>query len=183
VTVSESALLVPVPAAEASVDSLRRKFDPSSALGMPAHITLLYPFAPLASISSSFTDRLGGLLEDFEPFEFTLSDIAWFDERVMYLAPSPRAPFTALTVGISEAFPDYPPYRGAYSEVVPHLTLGEGAWPTRMRRASRRLERLLPIKTAAREVLLMAPDHGGHWSVHRRFALGRANESTGRTRE
>jgi hypothetical protein len=175
VTIPESALLVPVPAAETSVESLRRKFDPSSAMGMPAHITVLYPFASLASISDSVTDTLGRLLEEFEPFEFTLSDIGWFDERVMFLAPSPRAPFIELTVRVSEAFPDYPPYRGAHSEVRPHLTLGEGARPTRMRRASRRLERLLPIQTAAREVLLMAPDHGGRWGVHRRFPLGRAH--------
>jgi hypothetical protein len=171
---SESALLVPVPAAEASVDWLRRKFDPASALGMPAHITVLYPFAPPASMSSSFTDKLGALLEGFEPFEFTLPDVGWFDDRVMYLAPNPRAPFVELTVGISKVFPDYPPYRGAFSEVVPHLTVGEGGWPTRMRRASRRLERLLPIEAAAREVFLMAPDGIGHWSVHRKFPLGRA---------
>jgi hypothetical protein len=174
VTVPESALLVPVPTVEASVKSLRKKFDPSSAYGMPAHITVLYPFAPVASISSSFADRLGGVMEGFEPFEFALSDVEWFDERVMYLAPSPRAPFVELTLGISKAFPDYPPYGGAFDEVVPHLTVGEGAWPTRMRLASRRLERLLPIRATAREVCLMAPDEVGHWSVHQRFPLGRA---------
>jgi 2'-5' RNA ligase len=171
---TESALLVPVPAAEAAVDGLRRKFDPASALGMPAHITVLYPFAPPASMSSSFTEELGAVLEGFEAFEFTLSDVGWFDDRVMYLAPNPRAPFVELTVEISKAFPDYPPYRGAFSEVVPHLTVGEGGWPTRMRRAARRLERVLPIAAEAHEVLLMAPDGVGHWGVHRAFPLGRA---------
>jgi hypothetical protein len=175
VTIPESALVVLVPTAEASIESLRKKFDPSFAFGMPAHITVLYPFAPLASISSSFTDRLAGVLEEFALFEFVLSEVGWFDERVMYLAPSPRAPFVELTISIAKAFPDYPPYGGAFEEVVPHLTVGEGAWAPRMRRASRRLEKLLPLRATAGEVCLMAPDPVGHWSVHHRFPLGRAH--------
>jgi hypothetical protein len=166
-------LLVPVPAAEALLHSLRRKLDPSSALGMPAHITVLYPFAPLASLVSSTADRLGELLERFEPFDFVLADIGWFDERVLYLAPSPHTPFVELTAGLADAFPDFPPYGGAFGETIPHLTVGENARPTSLYRASRRLERLLPIKASAQEVCLMAPDTGGHWSVRRRFPLGR----------
>jgi hypothetical protein len=171
---SESTLLVAVPAAESTVDSLRKKLDPASALGMPAHITVLYPFAPLSSISPSFAGELGALLERFEPFDFMLTDVGWFDERVLYLAPSPRAPFVDLTVAVSDAFPDYRPYGGAFGEVVPHLTVGEGARPARMRRAAKRLEGQLPINATAAELCLMAPDPVGHWSVRRRFPLGRA---------
>ena len=38
------ALVVLVPEAEASVGRLRQRYDPSAAVGMPAHITLNYPF-------------------------------------------------------------------------------------------------------------------------------------------
>ena len=40
----ESALVILVPEAEPLVRPFRHRFDPSAALGVPAHITLLYPF-------------------------------------------------------------------------------------------------------------------------------------------
>ena len=45
-----SAVVVEVPEAEPLVGAWRLRFDPVAALGMPAHVTLLYPFvAPSAS--------------------------------------------------------------------------------------------------------------------------------------
>lgn len=40
----ESALVMLVPQSEALVRSFRDRYDPSAAEGIPAHITLLYPF-------------------------------------------------------------------------------------------------------------------------------------------
>lgn len=169
---TESSLIVPVLSAEDIVDGLRRRLDPSYAT-MPAHITLLYPFVPPSSISESLTEKLRELLAHFEPFDFALSEIGWFGDQVMYLAPSPRAPFVELTSRITAGFPDYPPYGGAFDEVVPHLVVGEGARRARMRGAARRLQRYLPIHGFATEVLLMSPSPSGHWEVRRRFPLGR----------
>ena len=42
----ESALLVAVPAAEPAVAAHRSRLDTSAAVGVPAHITVLYPFLP-----------------------------------------------------------------------------------------------------------------------------------------
>jgi hypothetical protein len=42
----QSALLLPVPAAEAAVGPYRALLDPSARDGVPAHITVLYPFLP-----------------------------------------------------------------------------------------------------------------------------------------
>jgi len=42
----ESALVILVPEAEAVVGRLRQRSDPSAAVGMPAHITINYPFLP-----------------------------------------------------------------------------------------------------------------------------------------
>jgi 2'-5' RNA ligase len=140
---------------------------------VPLHITVLYPFAAPDSMSESFLGRLGEVLQRYEPFPFTLAEIGWFEERVMYLAPTPREPFAELTNAIAVGFPEHPPYGGAYDENVPHLTVGEGVRPARMRRAARRLERRLPIMATATEVCLMAPDPSGRWAIERRFPLGR----------
>jgi hypothetical protein len=45
----ESALLVTVPAAEPAVARHRSRLDTSATVGVPAHITVLYPFAASAS--------------------------------------------------------------------------------------------------------------------------------------
>lgn len=163
--------MVPVPSAEEIVGGLRRKLDPSHA-AVPAHITILYPFAPESSISPALVDKVSEVLARFEPFDFVLSEIGWFGDQVVYLAPSPGVPFVDLTTSILAAFPEYPPYGGAYDEVVPHLAICEGVAPARMRRAARRLEQRLPISASARQVLLMTPGPGDLWEIRRRFSLG-----------
>jgi hypothetical protein len=46
----ESALVVLVPAAEALVGVFRALYDPAVRVGVPAHITVLYPFVPTDKI-------------------------------------------------------------------------------------------------------------------------------------
>ena len=102
-------------------------------------------------------------------FEFELGEVGWFDERVLYLAPTPASPFRELTTSLAATFPDYPPYRGEFPEVIPHLTLAEGASASPMERAARRVQRHLPVRASATDVWLMAPDERGHWGLHRSF--------------
>jgi hypothetical protein len=42
-----TALVILVPEAEALVKAFRERYDPSAAEGMPAHVTVLYPFKTL----------------------------------------------------------------------------------------------------------------------------------------
>ena len=46
----ESALLLLVPVAEAAVGAQRARLDSSARDGVPAHVTVLYPFLPPAEI-------------------------------------------------------------------------------------------------------------------------------------
>jgi hypothetical protein len=50
---TESALVVVVPEAEAAVNAHRRRLDPAAAWGVPAHVTVLYPFAPPHTLTES----------------------------------------------------------------------------------------------------------------------------------
>jgi hypothetical protein len=47
-TQTYSAVLVPVPEAERVVSRYRARLDGAAALGVPAHVTVLYPFVPAA---------------------------------------------------------------------------------------------------------------------------------------
>src|ERR1700729_2595365 len=49
---SESCLLVPVPEAEAVVGRVRGRLDRAAAWGVPAHVTILYPFVLPEAITS-----------------------------------------------------------------------------------------------------------------------------------
>jgi hypothetical protein len=170
----ESTLLVPVPSADDSVAKLRKRLDPACRLGVPAHVSVLYPFAAPALLDDGAMERLSAIFARVGTFDFELSDVGWFDERVLYLAPEPASTFVGITNALVTGFPDYPPYGGEFPEVIPHLTLAEGAAAPRMRRAARRVQRHLPIRATAAEVWLMAPDGAGHWHRHRSFPLGRA---------
>jgi hypothetical protein len=55
-----TALIILVPEAEALVKEFRDKYDHSAAEGMPAHVTVLYPFKTLEHIGE---DVGGGLTQ------------------------------------------------------------------------------------------------------------------------
>ena len=131
---SESALVVLVPEAETVAKPFRDQYDPSAAAGMPAHITLLYPFKAPREVDNITLGKLRDCFARFEPIQFSLSAIRRFPIEVLYLAPEPDEPFRQLTLSIWNLFPETPPYRGKWSDIVPH-----GA--TRERTADRRCRR------------------------------------------
>ncbi|HXZ66721.1 MAG TPA: 2'-5' RNA ligase family protein [Streptosporangiaceae bacterium] len=175
----ETALLVPVPAAERAVSRHRDRLDESARDGVPAHLTVLYPFAPPTGIDASLLGSLGRLFAGFAAFEFVLDRIGWFGEEAVWLGPRDPAPFTALIDGVFAAFPCYPPYGGQISAVIPHLTIGHGGRPQDLRDAAESVRPYLPIEAAAAQVALMtgprpgSPDTPpGLWRTIAAFPLG-----------
>src|SRR5437868_3949536 len=110
---NESALVALVPEAEFLVGSFRERHDPSAALGVPAHITLLYPFKPPAQIDSIVLGQLRVAFARFAPITFTLGSMQRFP-GVLYLAPDPAEPFRNLTRAIWTWYPQTPPYGGKW---------------------------------------------------------------------
>jgi 2'-5' RNA ligase len=181
----QSALLLPVPAAEAAVGPHRARLDPSARDGVPAHVTVLYPFLPPAEIGPDVLAELSGLFAGVPRFGFTLDRVRWFGESVVWLGPSDESPFRALTELAAEAYPGCSPYGGVYEDVVPHLTIGQdgtvgqGGGLAELRAAAEAVRSLLPIATEATEVILMTgPKPGasaqpaGRWQLVATFPLG-----------
>jgi 2'-5' RNA ligase len=175
----ETALLVPVPAAEPAVREHRARLDEAARDGVPAHITVLYPFLPPADIGESLLASLGSLFAGLAAFEFTLDRIGWFGEQAVWLGPADPAPFTTLTNLVFTAFPSYPPYGGQHPVVIPHLTIGHAGLPRALRAAAKSVRPSLPIQAAAADVILMAgPRPGtpgtppGQWRTIATFPLG-----------
>ena len=95
---------------------------------VPAHITLLAPFLPEDRLDDGTWDVLGRFFADITPFTFELTDVCEFPDGLTYLSPEPAATFRLLTAQLHKLFPEFPPYGGAFDEIVPHLTvpLSEG---------------------------------------------------------
>lgn len=151
----QSALLVPVPAAEPAVAEHRATLDHSAHDGVPAHLTVLYPFLPPALIDDVVLASLGRLFAGIPAFAVTLDRVAWFGDAVLFLALADPAPFRALTDLAFAAFPSCPPYGGRHAEVIPHLTIGDQGGIAALTAAGAAVEPHLPIETSASEVCLM----------------------------
>jgi 2'-5' RNA ligase len=176
---AESGLVVPVPAATPAVAPWRERLDPSAVHGVPAHVTVLYPFAPPGEISDDVVHALSALFAGAAPFAFVLDRVEWFGDDVVYLHPSPSAPFVALTEAVHARFPEYAPYGGAYDTITPHLTIGDRGSPAELRRAAAAVDPALPITALASDVWLMAGSSTrGAWRVRARFPLGGATAAS-----
>ena len=161
-----SALIVVVPEAEPLVHEWRLRYD-NAELGIPAHVTLIFPFVPAEEIGEELVDELRELFAVQPAFSYTLARVARFSD-VAWLAPDPSDPFRRLTDLIFSLYPDYPPYEGIHEEVLSHLTvaMGDAALQDEVEAA---LTPHLPIGAHAGEVTLLVEDESGHWSESERF--------------
>jgi hypothetical protein len=90
---------------------------------VPAHITLLAPFLPEDDLDAATWETLSRFFADVTPFRFELTGVCEFPGGLTYLSPEPAATFRLLTSELHKLFPEFPPYGGAFDEIVPHLTV------------------------------------------------------------
>lgn len=173
-TAEHSVLAILVPEAEALAKPFRDRYDPSAADGMPAHITLLTPFKPPDEIDAAVLARLRECFRHFASFRYGLASIRRFPDAVLYLAPEPAEFFRQLVLAIWEQYPETPPYRGKWPDIVPHLTV---AWVEDERLLDRIADDFakashgrLPIAATVAQVALMEK-RSGRWLIRTRFDL------------
>ena len=173
-----TALVARVPEAEPWVGTLRERFDPSTRIGVPAHITVLAPFMPPDRVTADVLRRIGRVLGTLPSFSFELRKVGRF-AATAYLAPEPATPFVSLTSAIVAEFPDYPSYGGAHKEIVPHLTVADGD-AAQADLAADRLAHVLhsdgPIYATCHSIALLE-NSSGYWKDMHLFALRSAPAS------
>jgi hypothetical protein len=113
------------PEAEALVRPFRDRCDPSAAVGVPARVTLLYPFKPPDEIGSTVLDNLRRAFARFAPFPFALVSIRRCVAEVSYLVPEPAEPLSST--GVRELGLVSGPYGGKWSDIVLHLSVARPA--------------------------------------------------------
>jgi hypothetical protein len=173
-TMDESALVALVPEAESLVRPFRDRHDPSATLGVPAHITLLYPFKPPQLIDDAVLGQLRAGFASFAPIAFKLAAIRRFPD-VLYLAPDPTEPFRDLTRAIWAWYPETPPYGGKWPDIMPHLSVANVAGEPELDRIAAEFAQasrgVLPINVIASELSLLEK-RGQRWTVRATFGLG-----------
>lgn len=136
---------------------LRLQHDWSAARGVPAHITILFPFVDGEDVDE---DALADLFAEFRAFDFELDRVERFEGGVVWLHPDPSARFADLTAAVWQRWPDHPPYEGLHDEPIPHLTVSESPIEVSFQ---------LPIAAHAHEVTLIEEAPDGRWAARRRF--------------
>ena len=157
----------------APLDGLRRASVDDASLGVPAHVTLLYPFVPPRDLTPALRRRIAAIVEPHLHFDYHLrGPMAWPD--TIYAAVDPERPFLDLHGALGVAFPEWPVYEGRVAELVPHVTVAEGPAVTDPATLAHRGWHTLPTRRIAHAVELIAPGPDGRWATAWRFRLRRA---------
>jgi 2'-5' RNA ligase len=170
----ESALAVFIPAADPLVDSFRRKVDPSAAAGIPAHVTVLYPFLPPEQLSNHVLATLRALFQEVPAFNVSFAKTMQFPDG-LYLEPMPSEPFRRMTELVFKQFPQAPPYGGEFDQIIPHLTVAKVEHVRRLKALAQAFQQaardVLPIRARVDTVALVE-NASGVWQVRAQLALG-----------
>ena len=167
--VGQTALLATVEEAEPLVGHWRRRFDTSASAGIPAHVTVLFPFLDIDRISITVIGDLRTLIGTRSPFTVRFDECRRFP-HVLYLAPTPDQPFRELTESITQRWTEAPPYAGQFTEVIPHLTVAHDQEPEVFDELEAALTDQLPTTATISSVRLFVSD-GHRWRHYVQFPM------------
>jgi 2'-5' RNA ligase len=165
----QSGLIVRVPEAEPAVRAWRDRLDPSASAGVPAHVTVLFPFLDESRIDNGVCAAIGEVIGRHRPFEARFERCGRFP-GILYLVPEPDVPFRRLTEAIADRWPETPPFGGQFDEVVPHLTIAQGQDDAVLAEAEAGLRSQLPVTARVSSVDLVVHD-GTRWQQRASFTL------------
>ncbi len=143
---------------------------PDAVDGLPAHVTVAYPFAEPGSIDDAVVGLVAEVVARRAPWTMRLVERRRWPDTV-YASVEPGAPAIALQADLAAAFPSLPIYGGAIEVFVPHVTIAEGpsvddpsvdadpGWDD------------LPVTCAVSEVELIVRGDDGWWRTTRTFPL------------
>jgi hypothetical protein len=97
-TETVSAVLVQVPEAERVVSRHRTRLDAAATAGVPAHVTVLFPFVPPAAITAATLETLAAAVALVSAFDCQFPVTAWFGSDVLWLMTGGAEPGSWRTV-------------------------------------------------------------------------------------
>ena len=166
----ETALIVPV-RLPLPLERVRQRGVRDAPNGLPAHATLLFPFAPPEDLDDELRRQVARIVAAHEVFPYELVGPGRWPDTV-YAVLEPELPFRALQGDLGAAFPAFPIYGGSF-DFVPHVTIAEGPASNTPAVAPSAAWASLPAERTARFVDLIVQE-GTRWTVRWRFPCGAA---------
>jgi 2'-5' RNA ligase len=129
---------------------------------MPAHITLVTPFAP-PPVPAELISELERIVGLFPIVDLRFEAVGRFP-HTLYLKPEPADAIVELTHSIVSRWPEWLPYGGIHAEVIPHVTVADRIEDRRLLDAlARTVEDRLPIETRVGAAWLVQESEEGIW--------------------
>jgi len=167
----DTGLVLRVPEVEPAIARCRERYDSMAPLGVPAHVTVLYPWIPVGRLTDEDYRAVAAIAAATEPFDLTFAAVGRFPD-VLWLDPQPGEPILALIAAVIARWPAYLPYGGRYgNEPIPHLTIADAADLDQPDHVIAEIERALPIQARLKEVSLLVR-RADAWELDRTFPFG-----------
>ena len=152
--------------------ALRTRHVPDAAEGVPAHVTLLYPFATPASTSVEVLDSVAAIVREHREWSMTLAAQGrWPD--ALYATVEPDGPVRTLQADLAAAFPMLPLYGDPGVRFEPHVTIVEGPGVADPAVLDDPAWGELPAAREVAEIQLIVRERG-RWRIATAFPLGSA---------
>jgi 2'-5' RNA ligase len=171
-----SGIIVPI-SLPSALEAIRMREVASARAGAPAHVTLLFPFIPIAELRPEHLARVAEVVASVVAFDVRLREARRWDpgggapEGVIWLDPEPSEPFVRLTEALTAAFPDCQPYGGLHDTIIPHLTIASDDRRS-LQTVQAEAARWLPLRRRIAAAALIAEGRDGRWRTRRRLPLG-----------
>jgi hypothetical protein len=165
-----SAVIVPIELPP-GLQAVRDAGDPLAARGVPAHVTVLFPFLPVAALTPVVRSDLARLAARQAPFIARFSRVEAREEMV-WLVSDDQQPFLDLTDSVVNLWPAHPPYGGIHDTLIPHLTLLEATDCQALGAAWAAAVDIGSFEMTVRELTVITENASGTWRTRWRMPLG-----------
>jgi hypothetical protein len=168
-TNGQTGLVIPVPAADGLLASVGARHPGTVREGVPAHVSLLYPFVAAAELDEQVISALSELFAEQVPIPVEFGKCYRHDGFVA-LHPEPIDGLARLLSETRRRWPDVVPYEGLYGDVEPHVTVAMRASEEVAVTIEQEVTAELPFSAELGEAWLVAFE--GRWSLRGRFEFG-----------
>lgn len=162
----KTGVVIPVPEADALLASVAARFAGVVREGVPAHVSVQYPFVAVGQLDDRVIASLSELFAVQKPIPVTFAECRRSGGFV-YLCPDPAEDLAKLTAQLREQWPDVAFPAGADDEVGQHLTVAMRASEQAAEAIEQQVIAALPIPAELREAWLVAFE--SRWTLRGRF--------------
>lgn len=165
----QTGVVVPAPEAQPLLAAVADRFPEAVRSGVPAHLSLLYPFVPADSLDDHAISTLTDVFDATAPLPVKFT-VGLRSGGFVALRPEPAEAVGALASAVRSYWPDVVPYEGRY-DAEPHLTVAMRTTEERAASIERELvPDWVPLSAELREAWLVELD--GQWQLRKRFTFG-----------